>query len=165
MLPNKGAFQIVYNGRIVFQDWYDGNTGYEIVNGKKRKADPEEFKDKKYKKNIFNEFDFMDSSLWKLELIGEETVNDENCYKVKASLINGEVRNLYYSKSSFFMLRNDKLSNAEKDSYSSCFLSDYQKFGGLTYYTVMKFEDGDKVQVGKVVNLLVNENISEKDFE
>jgi hypothetical protein len=61
MPPNKGAFQIVYNGRIVFQNWYDGNTGYEIVNGEKRKADPEEFKDKKYKKNIFNELDFIDT--------------------------------------------------------------------------------------------------------
>lgn len=165
MLPNKGAFQIVYQDRIVFENWYDGTTGYEIVNGEKRKADPEEFKDKKYKKNIFNEFDFLDTSLWKLELIGEEKVNDENCYKIKASLINGEVRNLYYSKSSFFMLRQDKISNAEKDSFSSTFFSDYQKFGGLTYYTAMKFGDGEKIQIGKIVNLLVNKNISKKDFE
>lgn len=165
MLPNKGAFQIVYQGRIVFEDWYDGTAGYEIVNGEKKKADPEEFKDKKYKKNIFNEFDFLDTSLWELELIGEEKVNDENCYKIKASLVNGEVRNLYYSTSSFFMLRQDKVSNAEKDSFSSTFFSDYQKFGALTYYTVMKFGDGEKAQVGKIVNLLVNENISEKDFE
>jgi hypothetical protein len=165
MLPNKGAFEIVYEDRIVFQNWYDGTTGYEIVNGEKRKADPEEFKDKKYKKNIFNELDFIDTSLWKLELIGEEKVNDENCYKVKASLINGEVRNLYYSKSSFFMLREDKISDAEKDSFSSTSFSGYQKFGGLTYYTVMKFGDGKEAQVAKIVNLLVNENVSEKDFK
>jgi len=165
MLPNKGAFQISYQDRIVFENWYDGTTGYEIVNGEKRKADPEEFKDKKYKKNIFNEFDFLDTSLWKLELVGEEKVNDENCYKIKASLINGEVRNLYYSTSSFFMLRQDKVSNAEKDSFSSTFFSEYKKFGGLTYYTVMKFGDGEKAQIGKIVNLLVNENISERDFE
>ena len=165
MLPNKGAFQIVYQDRIVFQNWYDGTTGYEIVNGEKRKADPEEFKNKKYKKNIFNEFDFLDTSLWKLELIGEEKVNDENCYKIKASLMNGEVRNLYYSKSSFFLLREDKIFNAEKDSFSSTFFSGYQKFGELTYYTVMKFGDDEKAQVGKIINLLVNKNISEKDFQ
>src|SRR5690349_17585060 len=60
MLPNKGAFQIVYNDRIVFQNWYDGRTGFEMVNGEKRKADPNEFKDKPYKKNIFNELDYLD---------------------------------------------------------------------------------------------------------
>lgn len=109
--------------------------------------------------------DFIDTSLWALELIGEEKVNNENCYKIKASLINGEVRNLYYSKSSFFMLRSDKISNSEKDSFSSTFFSDYQKFGGLNFYTIMKFGNGEKSQVGKIVNLLVNEKISKNDFK
>jgi hypothetical protein len=165
MLPNKGSFEIVYQGRIVFRDWYDGNTGYEIVNGEKAKADTEEFKDKKYKKNIFNELDYLDTSLWKLELIGEGRVNDEDCYKVKASLVNGEVRNLFFSKRTFYMLREDKLSNTEKGSFNSTSFSDYKKFGGLTYYSVMKFGEGEKTQIGKIVKLLPNENISEKDFD
>ena len=165
MLPNKGAFQIVYNDRIVFQNWYDGKTGYEIVNGDKKKADQNEFKDKMFKKNIFNELDYIDNTLWKIELIGDEKVGDENCYKIKATLINGELRNLYFSKKTFYMLREDKVSNAEKDSFSTTLFSDYQKFGGLTFYTVMKFGEGDKTQVGKIVNLLVNEKISEKDFK
>jgi hypothetical protein len=163
MLPNKGSFQIVYDGRIVFRNWYDGNTGYEIVNGEKSKADPEEFKDKKYKKNIFNELDYLDTSLWKLELVEEEKVNDEDCYKVKASLVNGEVRNLYFSKRTFYMLREDKV-NAEKGSFTSTSFSDYKKFGGLTYYSVMKFGNGEKIQIGKIVNILLNEKIDESDF-
>jgi hypothetical protein len=163
MLPNKGSFQIVYDGRIVFRNWYDGNTGYEIVNGEKAKANPEEFKDKKYKKNIFNELDYLDTSLWKLELVEEEKVNDEDCYKVKASLVNGEVRNLYFSKRTFYMLREDKV-NAEKGSFTSTSFSDYKKFGGLTYYSVMKFGNGEKTQIGKIVNILLNEKIDESDF-
>lgn len=165
MLPNKGAFQIVYNDRIVFQNWYDGKTGYEMVNGNKRKADPEEFKSKKFKKNIFNELDFVDTTLWTLDLIGEENVNNESCYKIKATLVNGEVRHLYFSKSSFYILRDDKVLNAEKDSFSSTDYSGYQKFGALPFYTVMQFGDGEKIQVGKVVTLLVNEKIKEKDFK
>ena len=164
MLPNKGAFQIVYNERIVFQNWYDGNTGYEIVNGIKRKADPEEFKDKKYKKNIFNELDFIDPTLWTLELLGDQIINEESCFKIKASLINGEVRNLYFSKNSFYMIREDKVSNNEKDSFSSTSFSEFKKFGDLTFYTNIKFGDGDKQQVGKIITLLVNEKINEKDF-
>lgn len=165
MLPNKGSFQIVYNDRIVFQNWYDGKTGYEIVNGEKRKADPKEFKDKKYKRNIFNELDFIDPTLWTLELLEEEKVNNENCYKLRATSINGEERNLYFSKSSFHMLREDKISNSEKDSFSSVYFSDYQKFGGLTFYTVMKFGDEENSQIGKIVTLLVNEKINDKDFK
>ena len=165
MLPNKGSFQIVYNDRIVFQNWYDGKTGYEIVNGEKRKADPKEFKDKKYKRNIFNELDFIDPTLWTLELLEEEKVNNENCYKLRATSRNGEERNLYFSKSSFHMLREDKISNSEKDSFSSVYFSDYQKFGGLTFYTMLKFGDGENSQVGKIVTLLINEKINEKDFK
>src|SRR5258705_13939676 len=50
MLPNKGSFQITYNDRIVYENWFDGKKGFEIVNGTKKKADKEEFKDKLYKK-------------------------------------------------------------------------------------------------------------------
>ena len=165
MLPNKGSFQIVYNDKTVFKNWYDGETGYELADGEKRKADPEEFKAKKHKGNIFNELDYIDISLWTLDLIGEEKVNGENCHKIKASLVNGEVRNIYFSKKSFFMLREDKISNAEKDSFTSTFFSDYKKFGGLTFYSVMKFGKDKKSQVAKIINLLINEKISENDFK
>lgn len=165
MLPNKGSFQIVYNDRVVFKNWYDGETGYEIVKGEKRKADQEEFKAKKYKKNIFNELDFIDTTLWKLNLIGEKKVNEENCYQIRAISTTGEERNLYFSKETFYMLREDKILNAEKESFSTTSFSDYKKFGNLTFYTILKFGEPDKVQIAKIVTLLVNERISEKDFK
>ncbi len=31
MLPNKGSFEIVYQKRIVYKSWYDGNLGYELI--------------------------------------------------------------------------------------------------------------------------------------
>lgn len=163
MRPNKGAFQIVYNDRIVFQNWYDGEAGYEVVNGEKQKADPREFSDKTYKKNIFNELDYLDSSLWKLELIGVAKVEDEDCYKIKATLANGAVRLLYYSTQTFYQLREDKLENKEKDSFSTVLMSGYQRFGKLSFYTVMKFVDSG--QTGRVVNVLANEGVTGKDFK
>lgn len=165
MLPNKGAFQIIYNDRIVFQNWFDGKNGFEIVNGEKRKADDQEFKDKKFKKNIFDELDYLDTTLWKLELMGEQKVKNDDCYKIKATLVNGLVKILYYSKATYYMLREDKVSNKEKDSFSTTLFSDYQKFGQLTYYTVMKFGEGDQLQTGKIVNLLTNEKITDNDFK
>ncbi len=165
MLPNKGSFQIVYEGRVVYHNWYDGKTGYEMVKGEKQKADPEEFKDKEFKRNIFNELDYIDSSLWKLELIGEEKVHKEACYKIKATAVNGEVQHLYYSKHSFYMLREDKIANSEKGSFSSVIFSDYKNYNGLIYYSVLKLSAGKKTQVGKVVSLLINEQITEEDFK
>ena len=165
MLPNKGSFEIVYNNRVVFKDWYDGTTGYELSDGKKVKADPGEFKDKKFKKNIFDELDYLDSTLWKLELVDDEKVNNEDCYKIRATLVNGLVKLLYYSKTTYYLLREDKVLNKEKESFSTTYFSDYKQFGDLLYYTTMKLEEGDHYQTAKIVNLLINQNISENDFK
>ncbi len=165
MLPNKGSFEIVYNNRVVYKEWYDGSTGYELSDGKKVKADPDEFKDKKFKKNIFDELDYLDSTLWKLELLNDEKVNGEDCYKIKATLVNGLVKLLYFSKTTYYLLRADKVLNKEKDSFSTSYFSDYKKFRDLIISTTMKFGEGEDYQTAKIVNLLINQDISENDFE
>lgn len=131
MLPNKGAFQIVYQDRAVFQNFYDGKKGYEVSGGKKQLADQAEFSDKKFRKNIFNELDYLDSSLYTLALDGNEQVNNEDCYKVKATCINGTVRTLYYSKMTFLKLRED-ISTSEKEHFTSTYFFGYKKLGKLT---------------------------------
>lgn len=37
MLPNKGSFEIMYNGRTMYKNWYTGSKGFEIVNGEIRR--------------------------------------------------------------------------------------------------------------------------------
>ncbi|MBK9530316.1 MAG: hypothetical protein IPO42_00715 [Chitinophagaceae bacterium] len=49
MLPNKGSFQISYNNRTVYQNWFDGKKGFEIINGEKRKPIPTSLKIKNIK--------------------------------------------------------------------------------------------------------------------
>ena len=164
MLPNKGAFQIVYEKRVVFENWYDGTTGYEMVNGEKRKADPEEFKDKAYRFNIFNELDYLNPDLYQLELLTDEDVNNETCYKVKAFLKNGAVRILYFSKKTFLLIREDKSENPEKDAFTIGYFLKYKKYGKLVFYSELKMGSGDKWQTGKLTKLLVNENITDSDF-
>lgn len=164
MLPNKGAFQIVYEKRIVFENWYDGTTGYEMVNGEKRKADPDEFKDKAYRFNIFNELDYLNPDLYQLELLAEEAVNNEACYKIKALLKNGAVRKLYFSKKTFFLMREDKSEQPEKDTFTTVYFLNYKKYGNLIFYSELKFGKDDKWQTGKITKLLVNEKITDSDF-
>ncbi|MBF4487909.1 MULTISPECIES: hypothetical protein [unclassified Flavobacterium] len=67
--PNIGSFEIVYGQRVVFKSWYDGKLGYNLSNGEKTLADQENFKDKLFKKNIFNELDYLDSTLYKSTVV------------------------------------------------------------------------------------------------
>ena len=163
MLPNKGSFQIVYQSRIVFENLYDGKNGYEVTGGKRQLADQAEFSDKKFRRNIFNELDFLDSTLYTLAVVGTEKVNNEDCYKVKATCINGAVRVIYYSTKTSLKLREDK-STAEKGGFSTTYFSGYKKYGKLTYYTDLILGEGEKMQKAKMVELLPNEKISDDDF-
>ncbi|MCU7551689.1 hypothetical protein OCK74_21390 [Chitinophagaceae bacterium LB-8] len=165
MKPNKGSFQITYNKKIVYQNWFDGQNGYEIVGGQKREANAEEFKDKLYKRNIFNELDYIDSSLWTLELMGAASVNGEQCYKIRATSVDGSVRTLYYSKATFWLLKEEKVVNSEKDTFSTVLFSGYKKFGKLTYYTEMKLGSNGEYQTATIEKLLVNAGVSVNDFK
>jgi hypothetical protein len=163
MLPNKGSFQIIYQGRTVFQNFYNGEKGYEVSEGKRQLADQAEFSDKKFRRNIFNELDYLDPTLYILTLVGSEKVDNEDCYKVKATCTNGAERILYYSKKTYLQLREDK-STTEKGGFSTTYFSGYKKYGKLTYYTDLVFGEGEKMQKAKMVDLLVNEKISDDDF-
>jgi hypothetical protein len=163
MLPNKGSFMIIYQGRTVFKNFYDGEKGYELANGKKQLADQAEFSDKKFRKNIFNEFDYLDPTLYTLTLDGSEKVAKEDCHKLKATCINGTVRTLYISKKTYYLLREDKLTT-EKNGFSTTYFSGYKKYGQLTYYTDLSFGEGKKMQKATLVALFVNEKITDEDF-
>ena len=164
MVPNKGSFQITYKNRRIYESWFNGRKGFEIINGTKKKADDDEFKNKAFKKNIFDELDYIDSSLWKLELLGEENVDNNPCYKIKATLVNGFVAILYFSKSSFYMLKKENIKNSEKKRLSSIVYSSFKKFGKLIYCTEIEYEASGQVKNGKVESLLINEMVDESDF-
>lgn len=164
MAPNKGSFEIEYQGRIVFKSFYNGKTGYEIVNGQKNLADPEEFKDKNFRHHIMNSLDYIDSTLYTLEYIGEDKVNNKDCEKIKATLVNGKVSYLYYDKVSNHLLKSEVLKNPEKNSYSTVLYEDYKKFGDLVYETKQTFVSEEGNQIAKIVDLYYNKKITEKDF-
>ncbi|SFI48690.1 hypothetical protein [Halpernia frigidisoli] len=165
MAPNKGSFEIIYEGRVVYKSFYDGKVGYEYVRGEKKLADPEEFKDKDYRKHIINELDYIDPTLYKLEYIGEEKANKKDCEKIKATLINGKVTYLYYDKKTNLLAEREVIKNGEKNSFSTILYDDYKKFGDLIYDTKNTFVSEDGNQISKIVELYYNKNITDKDFQ
>ncbi|RZK25230.1 MAG: hypothetical protein EOO43_06075 [Flavobacterium sp.] len=165
MFPNKGSFEIVYNNHTIYRSWFNGKEGFESSNGKVKKTDPDKFKDKKFKKNIFNEFDYLDSTLWRLELDGEEVIDEDTCFKIKGTFITGFVKNIYYSKKTFLERKSEKMLSAEANRYSATLYSKYKRFNDLNYFTEIRFIDKDgKMKTGTIENLKINQGIKESDF-
>lgn len=165
MAPNKGSFEIEYQGRVVYKSFYDGKIGYDVINGQKTIADPAQFKDKNYRRHIINSLDYLDPSLYTLEYLGEEKVNQKDCDKIKASLVNGKVSYLYYDKNTHLLAKSEVVENPEKNTFSVVYFEDYQKFGDLIYETKQIFVSENGNQVAKTVDLYYNKNISNSDFQ
>jgi hypothetical protein len=164
MKPNIGSFEIVYGQRVVFKSWYDGKLGYNLSNGEKTLADQDNFKDKLFKKNIFNELDYLDSTLYKLEYLGTEDFESAKCDKIKATCINGKKVFLYFDNKTAFLVKSETL-NGEKDSFSTVVYGDFKTFGKLTYFTTMRFGVDPDSQTAKIEELFYNEKVSENDFK
>ncbi len=165
MLPNKGSFQIAQNNRLIYQSWYNGKAGFEIVNGKKKKQVDQENKDRPYKKNIFNELDYINPSLWKLEMEPEELVLNDQCYKIRARLINGTTKFLYYNKKSFLLVKEENLSLPPEEVFANFIYLTYKKKGKLVYPHQIKYGESGKLKDAEVVEILINEGVEERDFQ
>lgn len=166
MAPNKGSFEIIYQGRVVYKSFYDGTTGYDVINGQKKLADPESFKDKNYRKHIINELDYLDPTLYTLEYMGEEKVDKITCDKVKATLVNGKVKVLYYDRSTGNPVKYDVIKDGEKNTYSTVLYSNFKKYGDLVNETIQTFlSEGDAPQKVKLVEMYYNKKITEADFK
>ncbi|QDW24325.1 outer membrane lipoprotein-sorting protein [Pedobacter sp. KBS0701] len=165
MLPNKGSFKIVYKGRTVFQNWFDGKKAFETVNGAVKKADLAEFKDKFDRKNIFNELDWIRPELWTLKFLNEEKLGLKDCYKIKATRKSGLVELLYFDKETKLLQRDDKVEDVNKNSFSTTIYLNYQKYSGLTFASEMKIGNKNSLQALNVVELKINSDVSETDFK
>lgn len=164
MLPNIGSFEIIYQNRVVYKSWYDGEKGYELNNGQKVLANQENYKDKPFKKNIFNELDYLDTTLYKLDYVGIEEFESKKCHKIKASSVMNKVDFLYFDVESGFLIKSETLNGA-KDSFSTVVFSDFKKFNKLTYFSTMKFGVEKDAQSAKIMELFYNEKVSASDFK
>ncbi|MBB4802416.1 hypothetical protein HNP37_002489 [Flavobacterium nitrogenifigens] len=164
MLPNIGSFEIVYQNRTVYKSWYDGEKGYELNNGQKVLGDQENYKDKPLKKNIFNELDYLDATLYNLDYLGIEEFESNKCHKIKATSVIDKVVFLYFDSKSGFLIKSETVNGA-KDSFSTVVFSDFKKFNKLTYFSKMKFGVEKDAQSAKIIELLYNEKVSASDFK
>lgn len=163
MLPNKGAFQIIYKGNTVYQDWFNGKKGFETNRGQVVETPKDQLTDKIPRRNIFNELDYLDPAIYTIERLEDQVIRETDCYKVKARFLTGRTKVLYIDKRSFDIIRED-VSAANSPTTSITYFSDFKKFGDLYFYGKMTMGEGPDAQVATVTRLLVNEKIKERDF-
>jgi hypothetical protein len=162
MAPNMGSFEVEYQGRIVYRSWFDGKTGYNMVNGEKKVADQEEFKDKLDRKYIMNELAYLDPTMYNVEFV--ETDNDQKLHKIKTTAKDGSITNLYYDTESF-LLKKEVKENPSKGSFSTILCNEYKKFGDLLYCSKNTFQSEDGDQVLTLIELYYNKGIKRADFK
>src|SRR6267143_859159 len=75
------------------------------------------------------------SRVWhKAELSGHDSVEGTDCYKVKLTLRNGDVRYYFLDSDSFLELKIENQSNIRGTvQYTETFFGDYEKVNGIYY--------------------------------
>jgi hypothetical protein len=85
----------------------------------------------------------------KAELVGHDSVEGTDCYKIKLSLKNGDVRYYFLDTDSFLELKIETQSNIRGTiQYAETYFGDYEEVKGL-YYS-FAFESGAKGDTNRV---------------
>ncbi|RZM30341.1 MAG: hypothetical protein EOO88_01240 [Pedobacter sp.] len=165
MVPNRGAVTILDKDSILYDSWFNGKEAFEIVDGKKREREPGYSAQKRPRKNIFTELDYLDSTLWSMELLPDEIVDGNPCFQVKGTFITRESRLLYIDKGTFRIIKQEDLNLTNGQVELTSYFSDFKKFGDFIFYSTVYFVSEQSISSVKVVRVLINEAVSKTDFE
>ena len=165
MVPNKSLFKEIRNGKIVYESRNNGVTSFTSVDGHHFKQDSTVLPATIHRKNIFTELDYVDSSLWKMQLFGSEFVDKVECYKVKGTFVNGDARFLYIDKQTFSIIKEEKLTSGSEKIYLTLYYLDFKKFGAFFFYSKVYFVFDTRMEVTTFEKVLINESVLVSDFE
>lgn len=172
----KGTFKsIVAHGKILnkgisdgnsYKSVFNGTTGYSEWNGNKIEMDKKMIS--QYQKNqpIFI-LKFQQNS--DLELKGIEQFRERECYAVSEKSNVNEVsiiHTYYFDTKSFELLGIEFLSNATNYQNKSYLLyDDYREVDGISFAFTQTSVSQNSTIINKTKELLLNQPISDKDFE
>jgi outer membrane lipoprotein-sorting protein len=144
--PGRVREEVIIQGLVQIQA-YDGKGGWQISPFGGRK-DPE-LMSQDDSKTLMIDAD-IDGPLvdytakgHKAELVGHDAVEGTDCYKIKLSLKNGDVRYYFLDADSFLELKVESQSNIRGTvQYTETYYGDYEEVGGLYY--PFAIESGEK---------------------
>ena len=144
--PDRVREEAIIQGLAQVQA-YDGKVGWQISPFSGRK-DPELMSQDDTKTLVIDAD--LDGALvdykqkgHKAELVGHDSVEGTDCYKVKLSLKNGDVRYYFLDSDSFLELKIENQSNIRGTvQYTETYFGDYEQVNGIYYPFAV--ETGDK---------------------
>jgi hypothetical protein len=144
--PDKVREEFVIQGLAQIQA-YEGKTGWQISPFGGRK-DPElmsqdDVKSLQIDADIDGPMVDYKAKGHKAELVGHDSVEGTDCYKVKLTLKNGDVRYYFLDADSFLEIKMENQSNIRGAVvFTENFYGDYEQVNGL--YFPFAFESGQK---------------------
>jgi hypothetical protein len=144
--PDRVREEAIIQGMAQVQA-YDGKIGWQISPFSGRK-DPERMSQDDTKTLVIDAdidgplVDYQQKG-HKAELVGHDSVEGTDCYKVKLTLKNGDVRYYFLDSDSFLELKIESQSNIRGTvQYTETYFGDYEKVNGIYYPFAV--ETGDK---------------------
>lgn len=157
--PNKMSFTMKSNGQVLQKQVFDGVKGYMEMQGRKIDLPKEEIDIMKLETTPFADFAYLKGTLK-----GIEEVNDKKAYVIHFSN-----KKVFYDIESGLKL---KEVTAFKDPQSGQEVSvgktfsDYKTVNGIKFPHIISQEIGPGMNMDmKVINYLINKNISDNDFK
>ena len=144
--PDKVREELLIQGLAQIQS-YDGKTGWQISPFGGRK-DPElmsqdDVKSLQIDADIDGPMVNYKEKGHKAELVGHDSVEGTDCYKVKLTLKNGDVRYYFLDADSFLEIKIENQSNIRGAVvFTENYYGDYEQVNGL--YFPFAFESGQK---------------------
>jgi outer membrane lipoprotein-sorting protein len=175
----RQSTNINFQGKVIKQGVYDGSTlwSHNFMNMKAEKSDAEATEN--YKKNIG---DFPDAFLnyksrgWKAELVGKESVDGAEAYKIKLTKnpikVDGvETENVAYYffdvESNVLVMQESEIKEGPaKGQIQQIKFSDYQEVEGLMF--AFSMSQGVKGQGGQPIvisSVVVNPTVDDSEFK
>ena len=168
--PDKVREETIIQGLAQVQG-YDGKTGWQVNPFQGRKdaelLSADDFKSLQEDSDIDGPLVDYKSKGHTAQLLGHDSVEGTDCFKVKITLKNGDVRIYYFDADSFLELKIESQNNIRGTvQYSETFYGDYEQVNGIYY--PFEYEQGQKGSSGRakftVEKIEINIPLAESSF-
>ena len=160
MAPNMSSMEMSIEGMgTVMKQKFDGSEGYIEQQGMQQPMSEDEIAEKAEEKGLFPET-YLDVNT--LTLVSLTAVDGVDVYKIKVK----EDSYRYYDAATGLLVRTEKSEEAQGQKMTSVQdLSDYREVNGVLFPFMKKITAGPQVLSFTITKTLVNQNVTENDFD
>jgi predicted Zn-dependent peptidase len=158
MVPNKESIEMSIEGMgVLMKQKFNGEAGYIEQQGQKMPLEGDILESQKAKLSLFSELYYDDSYGISLESL--TMIDGNDVYKLKVEK-NGKASYRYYNAESGFLVREE--STVDMGGNEVTTTADYAQYSPVKGYQIVK--SGPQTFIFNITNILVNEGVSDEDF-